>query len=621
VSGESEESAGSAECKESAQVASAGTAAVHAEYVKRRDDFLAIARQKGRVQRWLSHARLATFAAALLLTWLAFGAESVSPRWIGPAVLGFIALVIAHDRVIRGRDHATRAAGLYERGLARLEDRWAGGGNSGEHLRDPAHPYADDLDVFGAGSLFELLCTARTSAGEHTLASWLLEPAPPETVRNRQEAIAELSPRIELREDLALLGEDVRPRLRPTALVRWGTAAGNLEPSSLLRVSAAALSALTLGAIALWIFTDAGPIPFLVTALAQIGFALRFRAPIARIAGDVVAPTRDLALLGGLLERLECEPMESTRLAELRATFDIDGHPPSKRIRQLQKLTDLLDARQNQLFAPFSALLLWKTQVALAIEAWRLHCGPTLGSWLDAAGEIEALCALAGYSHEHPRDPFPEIVSAAEGPLFEGVASGHPLLADACCERNDLTLGGERQALVVSGSNMSGKSTLLRTVGSNALLALAGAPVRAERLRVSPLAIAASIRVNDSLQEGTSRFYAEILRLRQVVDACRGDTPVLFLLDEILHGTNSHDRRIGADAVVRGLLERGAIGLVTTHDLALAKIADELAPRIENVHFEDHLEDGEIHFDYQLRQGVVTKSNALALMRAVGLEV
>ena len=150
---------------------------------------------------------------------------------------------------------------------------------------------------------------------------------------------------------------------------------------------------------------------------------------------------------------------------------------------------------------------------------------------------------------------------------------------------------------------------------------LLGAPVRAESLRLSPVRLAASIRVNDSLQEGKSRFYAEILRLRQVVEACDGDAPVLFLLDEILHGTNSHDRRIGADAVVRGLLERGALGLVTTHDLALAKIADELAPRIENVHFEDHIEGGEIHFDYRLRQGVVTKSNALALMRAVGLDV
>ena len=595
--------------------------AVHADYTRRSREFSELATLEGRRQRWLSHARLATFVVTLVITWFALGTGSLSAYWILPGAAVFVTLVVAHDRVIRARDHALRAAALYDRGLARLEDRWAGGGNPGEEFRDPHHLYADDLDVFGRGSLFELLCTARTSAGEHTLARWLLAPADPDVVRGRQEAVEELRTRVQLREDLALLGEDVRSGLRPAALVRWGSGPPVLEASPALRFTAAALSAASIGGLGLWILTGAGPIPFLFAMSLQVAFALRWRSRVATIAADVAPPTRDLALLGGLLERLENEPLESSRLAELRAAFDVEGLPPSKRIRQLQRLSDWLDARRNQLFAPFSALLLWKTQIAFGIETWRRHCGPALSSWLDAAGEIEALCALSGYAYEHPHDPFPEVVSLREGPIFEGTAIGHPLLADACCERNDLSLGGERQACVVSGSNMSGKSTLLRTVGSNTLLALAGAPVRAESLRISPLVLAASIRVNDSLQEGTSRFYAEILRLRQVVDACGGDTPVLFLLDEILHGTNSHDRRIGADAVVRGLLERGALGLVTTHDLALAKIADELAPRIENVHFEDHIEDGEIHFDYQLRQGIVTKSNALALMRAVGLDV
>jgi DNA mismatch repair ATPase MutS len=177
------------------------------------------------------------------------------------------------------------------------------------------------------------------------------------------------------------------------------------------------------------------------------------------------------------------------------------------------------------------------------------------------------------------------------------------------------------QALVISGSNMSGKSTLLRTVGTNAVLALAGAPVRAARLALSPLALGATLRVQDSLQDGASRFYAEITRLAQIVGLAAGERPLLFLLDEILAGTNSHDRRIGAEAIVRGLVARGAIGLVTTHDLALAAIADALAPAGENVHFADHLEDGRIAFDYLMHSGVVTKSNALELMRAVGLEV
>jgi DNA mismatch repair ATPase MutS len=188
--------------------------------------------------------------------------------------------------------------------------------------------------------------------------------------------------------------------------------------------------------------------------------------------------------------------------------------------------------------------------------------------------------------------------------------------------RTDLKLSDEeRRVLIVSGSNMSGKSTLLRTVGINTVLALAGAPIRARRLRLTPLQVGASIRIQDSLQAGASRFYAEITRLRQIVELTEGELPVLFLLDEILHGTNSHDRRIGAEGVVRGLIERGAIGLITTHDLALARIAEELAPRAANVHFEDHLEEGKMTFDYRLRPGVVERSNALELMRSVGLEV
>ena len=194
------------------------------------------------------------------------------------------------------------------------------------------------------------------------------------------------------------------------------------------------------------------------------------------------------------------------------------------------------------------------------------------------------------------------------------------MIPAAECVRNDLSLGGSVRALVVSGSNMSGKSTLLRTAGVAAVMALAGAPVRAVRLRVSPLAVGATLRVQDSLQAGKSRFYAEITRVRQLVDLAGGPLPLLFLFDELFHGTNSHDRRIGAESVLRGLLDRGAIGLITTHDLALAKIAAGIGPQAVNVHFEDHFENGQMRFDYRMRPGVVEHSNALALMRAVGLE-
>jgi DNA mismatch repair ATPase MutS len=226
---------------------------------------------------------------------------------------------------------------------------------------------------------------------------------------------------------------------------------------------------------------------------------------------------------------------------------------------------------------------------------------------------------MAAYAYENPADPFPEVVAGEA--CFDGEGLGHPLLPAGQFVRNDLRLDGELRVLVVSGSNMSGKSTFLRTVGINTVLALAGAPVRAKRLRLSPLAVGATLRIQDSLQEGRSRFFAEVLRVRQVVDLSRGPVPLLFLLDEIFAGTNSHDRGHGADALIRGLVAGGAIGLVTTHDLSLTHIADRLGPRGANVHFEDHFEEGAMKFDYRLRPGVVQHSNALELMRAVGLEV
>ena len=229
--------------------------------------------------------------------------------------------------------------------------------------------------------------------------------------------------------------------------------------------------------------------------------------------------------------------------------------------------------------------------------------------------EIEALSSLANYAWEHPDDPFPTF---AQGALFEGESMGHPLLPEDRCVRNSVTLEDPLRLLVVSGSNMSGKSTLLRTIGVNAVLALAGAPVRAKRLSISHLSLGASIRTTDSLEEGHSRFMAEILRLKQVLEL---PSPAMFLLDELLHGTNSHDRALGSEGLTRALLARGAIGLITTHDLSLARVADELGAAAANVHFEDRLEDGRLVFDFRIRPGVVERSNALDLMRAVGLDV
>jgi DNA mismatch repair ATPase MutS len=326
------------------------------------------------------------------------------------------------------------------------------------------------------------------------------------------------------------------------------------------------------------------------------------------------------------MERIEREPLESEGLRAVRGRLRATGRAPADEIRRLARLVEMLSSGHNQIFAPISALLLLGTQLAFAVENWRRRCGPAVNEWLEAVAECEALTALATYAAEHPRDPFPEIVEGSPRYIAESIA--HPLLPAATAVANDVRMGGtDPHLLMVSGSNMSGKSTLLRTVGLNAVLAQAGGPVRARRLAMTPLKIGATLRIQDSLQAGKSRFFAEITRISEIValqPPVAGDgagEAVLFLLDELLMGTNSHDRLLGATGILRGLVERGAIGLATTHDLALTQIVDSLASHSANVHFEDRFENGGLTFDYRLRPGIVRSSNALALMRAVGLHV
>jgi len=584
------------------------------EYARRLD----LRRQADAAQETLDGriavARLMAAAAAGLLAWLAFVSAHVPFWWTALPALGFILLVIGHERVRRKRRRLRRAIQYYLRGIGRLENRWAGAGNPGDRFLDPSHPYAEDLDLFGRGSLFELLCAARTQAGESRLATWLLAPAPPSGVADRQAAAGELSGRLDFREDLATCGEDVVSGIDPGELIAWGEAPPWPVPSG-LRIIAAAVAGIATITLILWLGFDRARSIFLLAVLAEAVLMLYLWRAIRTVLTAAERPAQNLALLAEILGRLEQADFTGPCLRKLRTALAGPGPSPSKQIAGLNRIIAL----RRQLFAPLAALLLWDIQMAFAVESWRKQSGRSIAGWLGVAGEMEALCSLAQHAYEHPSDPFPEI--AQDGPLFEAEAIGHPLLPEPACVRNDIRLSGEMRVLVVSGSNMSGKSTLLRTIGINAVLALAGGPVRARRLKLSPLAVGASIQRRDSLQAGTSRFYEEILRLRRLVEITEGPLPLIFLLDELLHGTNSHDRRIGADALVRDLLRRNAVGLLTTHDLALSQIAEDLAPGAANVHFEDTVQDGRLVFDYRLRPGIVRRSNALALMRAVGLPI
>jgi len=541
------------------------------------------------------------------LAWLA-EKERLLPVLLASPVIFFLSFLFLRNRAATAWSRAAQAANYFGQRLSWLNGSWAGCGNPGTRFLDEPHPFALDLDLFGTGGLFELLCTARTRMGEDTIAAWLLCPAAPEEVRERQAAVAELRPLLDLREDIAFLGSQVPIRFEIETLASWGKA--RPMPVSLgAGFAAIALMVLTLAALAGCIL-GIGPLPLLLAGFLEAGFTFRRRRHTRSILAPLEPAIPILTALSTILARLERERFSSPRLHRLCAGLDAGGRPSSQRVAQLRRLLS---------WWPLAGLFLQAPQVAWAVEAWRRNSGSALARWLTAVGDFEALVALATYSFENPEDIFPDIV--ANDLCFEAEGLGHPLLPRDQCVRNDLHLSSKLRLQVVSGSNMSGKSTFLRTIGVNTVLAMAGAPVRAHRMRVSALTVGATLRIQDSLQAGRSRFYAEILRLRCLIDLAKGPRPLLFLLDELLEGTNSLDRRLAAEAVLRCLTNLGAIGLVTTHDLALTDIVDLLAPQATNVHFEDKIEKGRINFDYRLRPGIVQHSNALALMRAVGIEV
>ncbi len=566
----------------------------------------------------ISNLRLAIFAAGAAVAWAAFIRAWLGPAWLLLPALAFLALLVVHARVLNANDRLLRARRYYERGLSRLDGTWAGTGPDGARFLGE-HLYARDLDLFGRGSLFQLIDTARTEAGEETLADWLRAPAGVDEVRARQAAVSELRERIDFRETLNVLAAEAHVS-RTGALTSWAAATpvGLGAREGRLFAACAVVTAILVAAMSAGWVSSAAVVLWLVV---PGGVALAHRVRVWQVLRRVDAAADDLSLFEALLARLEQEAFEAPKLAALHGRLDAAAViRPSARIAQLRRYIAARDALRNEFVRPFGLLLLVRSQAAVAIDQWHAAHRTALAAWVTAVGEFEALASLATYAFEHPGDPFPSIES--DGPVFTAIGLSHPLLAEGAAVANSVSLGGAApRVLVISGSNMSGKSTLLRAVGANTVLALAGGPVRAQRLSLSPMAIGATIRVEDSLQEGHSRFYAEILRIRDIVALTEGTAPVLFLLDEILHGTNSHDRRIGAEAVVRALVDAGAIGLVTTHDLALTALATSMEPRAKNVHFEDRIEQGRMVFDYTMRDGVVERSNALELMRAVGLKV
>ncbi len=576
------------------------------------------ARAVARAER-LGLFRLAAFGLLLFLLFSPFEVGVIGyVGWVG--LFGY--LVIRSGRADSSRRGAESATRWYADAEQRLSGGWTGRGVVDFDPTPASHTYSADLDLFGAGSVFDLLCRAQSTTGRELLGSWLLETAAADEVRSRQTAARELAPHVELREDLVRLGSEISSALARTNTVEWARSErrlrGPLLPALAL-VTAGLLCASLVNAIALdgsWRYV------FFALGLHVLA-ALPWRRRVRGVLEDAERPVRNLLLVGRLGGRLGRATFDAPRLQAAGQQWSAtDPGGATHALRKLPTWQGFQEGLQNPFFLPLAWILNVGPLLAAGIEAWRARHGTHVRAWLESLGEFEALDSLGCHHFERPADVFPEIV---DGPArFEAVALGHPLLPPDTCVHNDLKLEAGvtgAQCLLVSGSNMSGKSTLMRSVGVNAALALAGSVVQAQSLHLTPLRIGSSLRVQDSLGEGRSRFQAELERIAQILSEAKdAGWPMLFLLDEVLGGTNSADRGVGTAALLDAFLGHGAIGLVSTHDLALAPLATERAP-MRNVHFRDEIVDGQMHFDHKLHEGVVERSNAVALMRGAGIDV
>ncbi len=546
------------------------------------------------------------------------------PKAYGWAAVGAVALyavlAVLHHGVFRREARERLYVSLNERGLARLSGAWREFKERGERFLSAAHLYTPDLDVFGQASLFQLLNETATRAGEERLAAWLSGSASAQEVVARQGAAQELAPQVAFRQDVCVEAWGVsKEKAEPGHFIQWAEAGPSLDDIRWSRPLALILPPITL---TLYVLGQLELVPhwlWWLGLLAQLVVVVATRPRLRAMEEKMSAGEEGFVRYAPLFARLEREKLSHPLLQRLQSGLQGAGQPPvSAHFHRFSRLYSFVEFKRHQFHPVVHLATLWDIHSLFALDAWRAKHGKQVRGWFEALAELESLSCLAGFAHDRPGFAWPALV--AEGPRVEATELGHPLLDDPV--PNSVSLPGPREALLITGSNMSGKTTLMRALGANVVLALTGAPVCARQLTLSPLQVLTSMRVKDSLERGVSYFYAEVQRIKAVLDAAvAAKGQCLFLLDEILLGTNTRERQIASREVLRLLLGTGACGAVTTHDLSLAALADEPGAHVVNVHFRDHLEEGNMVFDYLLRPGVVDTTNALRVLRMAGVPV
>lgn len=563
--------------------------------------------------------RIVAFLCLIAVGAICIGDSSFSWFWLLIPLAVFVGLLRLHAPIIRRLQQAQSAVQYYQQAFRRLDGHWDEAAADGAEFANPQHAWSADLDLFGPGSVFQKINQCRTGPARAKLASWLTNVPDANTVAERQRQAESLREQLDLRERLAVIDPTADWKAAEAALKEWLANRGDAFPRW------AVWGARFVGCVSLVVvgLVFAGKISatfVLLMMLLQGPFVLLNRRRIAVVMEQVDSVDAALRQLAEVTQQFETFPFTEKTLQQLQHRLTVDDQIASERIAQLSRQIQWLNnSLRNQFFIPVAWALGLFIHLPYRIERWRCCFGGRIPEWLDAVTTLEVVTTISGFNYEQETYSLPTV--DAKQVEFVAEQIGHPLLPPSECVRNDVSLTSQRPLMLISGSNMSGKSTLLRSVGTNLVLAYCGARINGVSLRSFPFQIGTAMRVSDSLQEGRSLFFSVVQRLKAVVDLTTKDRPVLFLLDEILSGTNSHDRRRGAEAVIRSLVGRGGLGMVTTHDLALTQIVETMDGQAFNMHFEDQVVDGTMTFDYQLRDGVVQRSNAIELMRMMGLDV
>jgi hypothetical protein len=606
-------------------------------YRERSERFAAEASRFGRHDGQFVLARGLTFLGGAFCMVIAYLDAQTRPAWIAAGTVIFVVflgLAILDDWLRRRKQHLERLRQVNDFQQARCLRSWSAIPIPKVAIPPQHVAVAKDLDLFGRASLFHLVNLAHTPRGMTMLRDWILEPATPREIQDRQASVRELAPLLELREELALRGYALAGSLAgPAAFVTWAESEPYLDGRPWIKWGSRLLPLLGLlavvGLVTGCLSPDAGGIAVLVVLVSNVLFTAALTGSVHDIFDNISTRSGEMRHYLALFELIAAIPSGSPRLAAIQQQAVRAEHGAVRQLRRLDVIMRLAGLRLSALSLLYFALqatVVWDFHVLLLLERWQRRCAGLVRQWFEALGELEALSSLACLAFDNPQWCFPD-VDAALPRLFRGTSVGHPLLSDQARVANDVEVGPAGTVLLVTGSNMSGKSTLLRAVGVNALLAAAGGPVCARSLQLPPLTVTTSMRIQDSLEDGVSFFMAELKRLKSIVDqattyARRDDRALLYLLDEILQGTNSVERHLAVARVLSHLVAEGAIGAVSTHDLALAQSPD-LIDCCRAVHFRETLHGAgsrrEMTFDYRLRAGVATTTNALKLLEMVGL--